>query len=119
LVLVTLEVKALHPMRYVMVSDPLPAGLRPLDERTLAITGLDFNEEYDSWNYWYSGREFRDERVDLYADYLNGSQVLRYVLRATTPGQFTALPSQAFMMYDPDIKGQEKAVVLTVRDRGQ
>ncbi len=119
LVLVTLEVKASHPMRYVMVSDPLPAGLRPLDERTLAITGLDYNEEWDSWNYWYSGREFRDERVDLYADYLNGSQVLRYVLRATTPGQFTALPSQAFMMYDPDIKGQEKAVVLTVRDRGQ
>jgi alpha-2-macroglobulin len=119
LVLVTIQVKAKHPMRYVMVSDPLPAGLRPLDERTLAITGLDFNEEWDSWNYWYSGREFRDERVDLYADYLNGTQVLRYVLRATTPGQFTALPSQAFMMYDPDIKGQEKAVVLTVRDRGQ
>jgi alpha-2-macroglobulin len=119
LVLVTIQVKAKHPMRYVMVSDPLPAGLRPLDERTLAITGLDFNEQWDSWNYWYSGREFRDERVDLYADYLNGTQVLRYVLRATTPGQFTALPSQAFMMYDPDIKGQEKAVVLTVRDRGQ
>jgi alpha-2-macroglobulin len=119
LVLVTIQVKASHPMRYVMVSDPLPAGLRPVDERTLAISGLDFNEEWDSWNYWYSGREFRDERVDLYADYLNGTQVLRYVLRATTPGQFTALPSQAFMMYDPDIKGQEKAVVLIVRDRGQ
>ena len=57
--------------------------------------------------------------MDLYAYYLDGQQVLRYVLRAQTPGTFTALPTRAFLMYDPDVGGLEKAVTLTVRDRGQ
>jgi hypothetical protein len=120
LVMVTLTLQADRPSRYTMVSDPLPAGFKALDERSLAISGLqDSTDGFEEWRYWYSGREFRDERVDLYAYYLNGRQVLRYVLRAQTPGTFTALPTRAFLMYDPDVTGLEKAVTLTVRDRGQ
>ena len=120
LVLVTLEVQALERgARYLMVSDPIPAGFKALDERSYAVNGIEGTDDYDSWYYWYSGREFRDERVDLYASYLEGREVMRYVLRAQTPGTFTALPSRAFLMYDPDVTGVEKAATLTVRDRGQ
>ena len=121
LVLVTLTVQSKDPARYVMVSDPLPAGLKALDERSLTIAGLqDSTDGFEEWRYWYSGREFRDERVDLYAYYLDrDTQVMRYVLRAQTPGTFTALPTHAFLMYDPDVTALEKASVITVRDRGQ
>ena len=60
-----------------------------------------------------------DDRVDLYADYLSGAQTMTYVLRAQTPGTFTALPTHAFLMYDPDVEGYSSAATFTVRDRGE
>ena len=57
--------------------------------------------------------------MDLYADYLAGRQTMTYLLRAQTPGTFTALPTHAFLMYDPDVEGYGSAATFTVRDRGE
>ncbi|WP_407572598.1 alpha-2-macroglobulin family protein [Deinococcus altitudinis] len=122
LVLVTLTVQPEHhSARYLLVSDPVPAGMKALDERSLAISGLPDPDETDweSWNYWYAGRDLLDDRVDLYADYLEGRQTMTYLLRAQTPGTFTALPTHAFLMYDPEVQGYGAAATLTVRDRGR
>ncbi|WP_424952776.1 alpha-2-macroglobulin family protein [Deinococcus sp.] len=122
LLLVTLTVQPEnHSARYLLVSDPIPAGMKALDERSLAIAGLPDPDENDweSWNYWYAGRDLLDDRVDLYADYLTGQQSMTYLLRAQTPGTFTALPTHAFLMYDPEVQGYGAAATLTVRDRGQ
>jgi uncharacterized protein YfaS (alpha-2-macroglobulin family) len=122
LVLVTLTVQPeRHSARYVLISDPVPAGMKALDERSLAIAGLPDPDGYDweSWSYWYAGRDLLDDRVDLYADYLEGRQTITYLLRAQTPGTFTALPTHAFLMYDPEVQGYGAAATLTVRDRGQ
>uniref|UniRef100_UPI0025E75A6C alpha-2-macroglobulin family protein n=1 Tax=Deinococcus sp. TaxID=47478 RepID=UPI0025E75A6C len=122
LILVTLSVQPLkHSARYLLISDPIPAGMKALDERSLAIAGLKDPGSYDwqSWNYWYAGRDLLDDRVDLYADYLSGRQSITYLLRAQTPGTFTALPTHAFLMYDPEVEAYGPAATLTVRDRGQ
>ena len=122
LILVTLSVKpGARSARYLLVSDPIPAGMKALDERSLAIAGLQDPDEYnwDDWNYWYAGRDLLDDRVDLYADYLAGRQTMTYLLRAQTPGTFTALPTHAFLMYDPDVEGYGSAATFTVRDRGE
>lgn len=122
LILVTLSVQPTnHSARYLLVSDPIPAGMKALDERSLAIAGLQDPDEYnwDDWNYWYAGRDLLDDRVDLYADYLVGEQKMTYLLRAQTPGTFTALPTHAFLMYDPDVEGYASAATFTVRDSGQ
>ena len=122
LILVTLSVQPVgQAARYLVVSDPIPAGMKALDERSLAIAGLQNPDGYgwDRWNYWYAGRELLDDRVDLYADHLKGEQKLTYLLRAQTPGTFTALPTHAFLMYDPDVEGYAPATTFTVRDRGQ
>lgn len=118
LILVTLSVQPRnHVARYLLVSDPIPAGTKALDERSLAIAGLKVPDEYDweRWNYWYSGRDLREDRVDLYADYLAGRQTMTYLLRVQTPGTFTALPTHAFLMYDPDVQGYGPAATLTIR----
>ncbi len=122
LILVTLSVQPTrHTARYLLLSDPIPAGTRALDDRALSIAGLndgdDDDDWEDSWGFWYAGRDLQDDRVDLYADVLEGRQELTYVLRAETPGTFTALPSHAFLMYDPDVEGYGPAATLTVRDR--
>ena len=122
LVLVTLTVQPEnHRARYLLVSDPVPAGMKALDERSLAINGLPDPDgsDWESWNYWYAGRDLLDDRVDLYANYLEGRQTMTYLLRAQTPGTFTALPTHAFLMYDPDVEGYGAAATLTVRDRGR
>ncbi|GHF32584.1 hypothetical protein HNQ07_000383 [Deinococcus metalli] len=119
LILVTLSVRPDQTARYLLVSDPIPAGMKALDERSLSISGLKERDEYDweNWDYWYAGRDLLDDRVDLYADYLDGRQTMTYVLRAQTPGTFTALPSHAFLMYDPGVEGYGPAATITVRDR--
>jgi alpha-2-macroglobulin len=120
MVLVTLYVKSLEGrMQYVLVSDPIPAGMKALDERSLSITGVSSGDNYYDWNYWYSGRDIRDERVDLYAYSLQGTQTMQYILRAQTPGKYTALPANASLMYDPEVTGQSAASTFTIRDRGQ
>ncbi|AZI44706.1 hypothetical protein EHF33_17580 (plasmid) [Deinococcus psychrotolerans] len=122
LILVTLTVKpSQQSARYLLISDPIPAGMKAQDERSLAIAGLKDPDEYnwEDWNYWYAGRDLLDDRVDLYADYLSGKQTMTYVLRAQTPGTFTALPTHAFLMYDSDVEGYGSAATFTVRDRGE
>lgn len=120
LILVTLTVRPQEKgARYLLVSDPIPAGTRALDDRSLAIAGLNAGDEESEWSYWYAGRDLQDDRVDLYADSLEGPRKMTYVLRAQTPGTFTALPTRAFLMYDPDVEGYAPAATLTVRARGQ
>ena len=115
--LVTLHVKPRgQAARYLLVSDPVPAGMRALDDRSLRISGLKTGDEYDygAWNYWYGGRELRDDRVDLYANFLKGAGQMTYVLRAQTPGTFTALPTHAFLMYDPSVESYGAAATLKI-----
>lgn len=104
LVTVTLEPHAAY--RYVIVSEPLPAGYRVIEnDLAFRIAGVTprYGWDYYGWNYWYDGRDVRDERIDYYFTALSGPVTFTYLLRAETPGVFTALPTHAFLMYEPEI----------------
>lgn len=117
--LVTLKISA-KDARYVMLSDSVPAGFKALESRTLPLEGQRFEYPWEwSWNYWFSGLDIRDDRVDVYAERLSGTQTVQYILRAETPGKYTALPAQGFLMYEPSVNGRSSGATLTVRDRGQ
>ncbi len=117
--LVTLKITA-KDARYVMLSDSVPAGFKALESRALPLEGQRFEYPWEwSWNYWFSGLDIRDDRVDVYAERLSGTQTVQYILRAETPGKYTALPSQGFLMYEPSVNGRSSGATLTVRDRGQ
>jgi alpha-2-macroglobulin len=118
-VLVTLNVTA-KDARYLLLSDAIPAGFKALETRTLPLEGQPYRSYWDwSWNYWFSGLDIRDDRVEVYAAQLNGTQRIQYLLRAETPGRYTALPTESFLMYEPRVNGRSSAATLTVRDRGQ
>jgi len=118
-VLVTVSIDPEDNYRYVMVNDPLPAGFRVIeDDQAFRITGLEPRYGYDfyGWNYWYDGRDIRDERIDFYFSYLGDSVSFSYIMRAETPGEYAALPTQAWLMYEPEIKGTSNDARLFVAE---
>jgi uncharacterized protein YfaS (alpha-2-macroglobulin family) len=117
-VLVTVELDPQSSYRYVMVNDPLPAGFRVVeDDSVFRVAGIEPRYGYDwwGWNYWYDGREVHTERVDFYFTYLNDPVTFTYILRAETPGTYAALPTQAWLMYEPSIRGISNDAVLYVK----
>lgn len=61
---------------------------------------------YRWWWFWYSRSELRDDRVVLFADYLNkGTYEYVYTLRAASPGQFNVIPTFANETYLPRYSG--------------
>jgi len=109
LVLVTLTVRPEQgALRYVVVEEPTPAGLVVVEnDDSFRIAGVRsrYGDNFYGWNYWFDGREIRDRQVAFFFSYLSGPVTFTYVLRAETPGQFTALPTLAWMMYEPEVRG--------------
>ncbi|MBO1437394.1 MG2 domain-containing protein [Meiothermus sp. CFH 77666] len=109
LLVVTLTVRPEQgAVRYVVVEEPTPAGLTVVEnDDSFRIAGVRsrFGDDYYGWNYWFDGREIRDRQVEFFFSYLSGPVTFTYVLRAETPGNFTALPTLAWMMYEPEVRG--------------
>ncbi len=116
-VLVTLSIRPHDRFRYVLVNEPLPAGFRVVeDDSAFRVDGVStrYGPDYYGWNYLYDGREIRDERIDYYFSDLYRPVTFTYLLRAETPGLYSALPTQAWPMYEPEARGTGRDHTLRV-----
>ncbi len=124
LVRVDLYLFAPGPRNFVVVDDPVPGGLEPVD-RALATSSdvdADLGDEalppdswffrYDDWTAYgvsrwsFYHRELRHDAARFYADWLPaGRYHLAYVAQAVASGTFLAPPPRAEEMYDPDVFG--------------
>lgn len=109
---VTLTVVVPQARHYVVVDDPLPAGLEAV-QVTFATTSAAtarMEEDESAGEEWWSGFthiEKQDDRVLLFADWLpEGVHTYTYLMRATTPGTFTLPPTRAEEMYKPEVYGR-------------
>jgi uncharacterized protein YfaS (alpha-2-macroglobulin family) len=125
-VTVTVMVKSDHS--YVVVEDPLPAGLEPVDARLKNVdpalkARLD-NElaqaaqrqfgggaYFAPWYRWYYSPwhqvDLRDDRAVLGATWLSkGVYEYVYYARATAPGDFFVAPAHAEETYFPEVFGR-------------
>jgi uncharacterized protein YfaS (alpha-2-macroglobulin family) len=118
---------------FVVVNDPVPGGLEPVN-RDLANTSKvdadkgDFEAAGGSWffkfNDWrgynvsrwsFYHQELRHDRAVFYSDYLPpGNYHLSYAAQAIATGQFTVMPPLAEEMYDPDVYGKDVTGELSV-----
>jgi hypothetical protein len=135
LVRVRLRITVAADRRFVVLDDPLPAGLEPVDLslRTVAPPGSgfpeyqpdaqeypdDFNWRYGSWDsgFWspFDHKELRDDRVIWSAPYLwPGSYTATYLARATTAGTFVVPPAHAEEMYNPGVNGRTGGATFLV-----
>jgi hypothetical protein len=123
LVLVDVTLVAPSPRDFVVLDDPLPAGLEAIDSR-LATTSSALNvdrarpsadDEDDYRGPLYTRRELRDDRVLFFVDHLPaGVFHYRYLARATSIGRFSAPAARVEEMYVPETFGQGRGGWLEV-----
>lgn len=118
---------------FVVVNDPVPGGLEPVN-RDLATTSTvdadkgDFKAAENSWWFKYSDwsyyganewsfyhKELRHDSVRFYSDYLPaGNYHLSYTAQSIAEGDFRLQPTNAEEMYDPDVFGKSTPAELEV-----
>ena len=110
---------ALH---YIVINDPLPAGLEAVDASLLTDTQVptkytvqDYNERGWGW-WWFTHVENRDEKIVLSTDILPaGTYVYTYLAHASTIGNYNVLPPTAAEFYFPDVGGRGAGSEFTVK----
>jgi uncharacterized protein YfaS (alpha-2-macroglobulin family) len=113
LVQVEVLVHSERPLRMVALSDALPAGLEPLDPGLSSGTIAGCGQCDDPSGFDHVTR--RDDRVEAFVELLPaGTRALRYVLRATLAGRFTAPGAVAEPMYAPSLYARSAVTAVTV-----
>jgi uncharacterized protein YfaS (alpha-2-macroglobulin family) len=118
LVQVRLTVMAPTALRALVLEDPLPAGLEPIDTRlktsSHAIASAVQAAEAPGWQPW-THLDVRSDRVTLFANYVErGAFQYTYVARASLPGDYHVLPVNGREQYFPDVFARGDGQHLTV-----
>ncbi|MEM6997024.1 MAG: alpha-2-macroglobulin family protein, partial [Myxococcota bacterium] len=109
-------------MGYLALTDRLPAGFEALqpDLWTVAsvpeLSGAHPLSDLIRWGSDASHVELRDDRAHFYFDRIWGDYVhATYLMRATTPGRFSAAPASAELMYETDGTGYSAGLQYEVK----
>jgi uncharacterized protein YfaS (alpha-2-macroglobulin family) len=124
LLLARLTLVAPNALHYVVVDDPLPAGLEVVDQSlSTSPQSIEVPQEYTwrdmwwrGWGWWYFDyTQKRDEKVVLSASYLPaGTYIYTYLVRAGTVGQFQTIPPTGQEFYFPEVYGRGEGSLFTV-----
>jgi uncharacterized protein YfaS (alpha-2-macroglobulin family) len=115
---VTVTMVLTAPRYFVVLEDPLPAGLEPINRRfktstqayQAKVSGSYFNSR------WMNHVEIRKRRVLAFANYLRaGTYTFTYLARAAVPGRFRARATRAFEMYAPEVWGRARPLVVRIK----
>ncbi|MGV7220391.1 MAG: alpha-2-macroglobulin family protein [Nitrospinales bacterium] len=117
---------------FVVVDDPVPGGLEPVNRDLATTSTIDADKskftasggswwfQFSDWNSYNASRwsfyhkELRHDSVRFYSEYLSaGNYRLSYTAQAIAIGEFVKMPVQAEEMYDPDVFG--KGIPSTLR----
>jgi hypothetical protein len=118
---------------FVVVDDPVPGGLEPVNRELATASTVDADSsefqaaggslwfKFSDWSeygiaFWsFYHRELTHDAARFYADYLPaGHYHLSYGAQAIAEGRFSASPTKAEEMYDPDVYGKGMPAQLTV-----
>jgi len=117
---VTLTVSSNQDRHFVVVEDPVPAGMEVVNtsfQTTAANLGTEEGEK-DSW--WYEQAfqhiEKYDDRVVLFGDYFTaGSHTYTYLVQVTRSGSYQMPATHAEGMYEPEVFGQTASKVIIIK----
>ncbi len=97
--------------RYLMVEDPIPAGAEFIDRDDLYA----FRQKPTWWEYWWTRREFHDDRAVFFQTYFTRNHEYVYLLRIVNPGKFQVSPAIAQPMYQPSLLATSDAATIEVK----
>ncbi|MCC7184869.1 MAG: hypothetical protein IT185_01420, partial [Acidobacteria bacterium] len=123
---VTVSIWVPHEGRFLAITDPVPAGLEPIDgalnttARTLAQNATRQSSDGSFLDWWRRGGfqhvEKHDDRVVAFATRLApGRHEFSYLARAMTAGTFETAGTWGEAMYAPEITGRAAAATIVVR----
>ncbi|MGC2298627.1 MAG: hypothetical protein WA476_07485, partial [Acidobacteriaceae bacterium] len=98
------------PAKYLFLEDPIPAGtefLQNEDSYNIVSRPVD-------WTWWYTRREFHDDRAVIFATDFSGHQESFYLLKVDNPGSFEISPAHVEPMYQPGIQATSDELHLDV-----
>lgn len=106
LIEIELTVESKNDYEYILLEDLKAAGFEPVEVRS-GYNGNELN----------AYMELRDDRVSLFVQRLaRGTHSVSYRMRAETPGKFSALPTTAYAMYAPELKGTADELKVSIED---
>jgi uncharacterized protein YfaS (alpha-2-macroglobulin family) len=106
LVEIELEIDSKNDYEYLIFEDMKASGFEPVEVRS-GYGGNDMG----------AYMELRDEKACFFVRALaRGKHSLAYRLRAEIPGSFSALPTRAYAMYAPELKGNSDEIKLKIVD---
>jgi uncharacterized protein YfaS (alpha-2-macroglobulin family) len=122
LVAVTVEVVVPQETLFVVVDDPLPAGLEAVNpefqtesSESLLVLEPEGPAYREIWWRGFNHFEMHDDRVLLFADSLPaGVHTHRYLARALSLGRFVLPGTQAGGMYAPEVFGRSPEKIMRV-----
>jgi uncharacterized protein YfaS (alpha-2-macroglobulin family) len=96
------------PMKYLLIEDPIPAGTEfVLNEDSYKIV-----DRPSGWDWWYTRREFHDDRVAMFATEFEGRHESFYLLKVVNPGAFVVSPAHVEPMYQPGVQATTEELRL-------
>ncbi|HXG89899.1 MAG TPA: MG2 domain-containing protein [Vicinamibacterales bacterium] len=110
---VRLTVAGSRDWRYLMIEDPLPAGVEAVPDTTAYPM-----EREDRWRWWWGSQvEYRDNRTLFFQEeFQDGRYEFVYLVKAVASGEFRAMPAQVSPMYVPDVtaSSEPQTVIVSV-----
>lgn len=98
--------------RYLLTEDPIAAGLEFIERDDL----IEVKDKPSWWNWWYTRREFHDNRAALFQTYFDRGQTQYiYFLKAVNPGRYRVSPARIQPMYQPQYLSTTEGRVVEVK----
>jgi uncharacterized protein YfaS (alpha-2-macroglobulin family) len=96
------------PMKYLLIEDPIPAGTEFVqNENSYSIV-----DRPRDWQWWFTRREFHDDRAAMFATEFEGRHESFYLLKVVNPGAFIVSPGHVEPMYQPDVQATTEELRL-------
>jgi uncharacterized protein YfaS (alpha-2-macroglobulin family) len=97
--------------RYLLIEDPIPAGAEFVQRDDL----YELKQKTGWWGFWFTRREFHDDRAAFFQTYFNNHQEYVYLLKIVNPGTFRISPASVQPMYQPSVISTTDAKTLEVK----
>lgn len=107
---VDLNVSLFRPGNFIVVNDPIPGALEPVNSLLATSSGGEVRAD----GFYHN--ELLNNAARFYSDYLPaGEYALSYTAQVIADGKFVAMPPLAQEMYNPDVLGKDVLSVIEVR----
>jgi alpha-2-macroglobulin len=101
------------PTKYLLIEDPIPAGTEFVQQED----SYKILDQPAAWQYWYTRRDFYDDRAAIFASESTGRHESFYLLKVVNPGSFAISPANVQPMYQPGIQATSDLLHLQVEEK--